>query len=277
MNTLIILLRHYQEYLEKLPLSGNTKRAYISRVKQFLAFVSVRQSTIEEESIDWKRHICEYRQRLIRSQYQPGTINDILTAITHFLLCVEENAPKIDRELDPFREQAWLTEIQCEKFLSVVWNTTNDRNRTIALLMLFSGLRVGECAELQLGDLSITDSAVSVRLPGRSANDIVRLVSPAAGALARWLLLRECIVSSEARDPAMIQHVFISRKGKPMSKRGIDYIIRRLGWSANLDISSEKLRRSGKNLQVVGYENRGSSDKLWFQTGLVNSLEGARS
>jgi site-specific recombinase XerD len=243
-DLLVTMFQQYQSRLVELPIAPNTRKAYASRVRHYLAFVSFNRATCDEGFPDWTFSVNEYRQYLRHYQNQDaGSINNTLTAVQHFLSCCGQDRLPIAREPVQVKASAVLSDYQYRTFLSVAFACNDKRNRALALLISLSDLRVGQCSQLRLEHLNGTEPGNLLITRGEHA--ALSLHPIVANALIEWLQIREptCLGQQQKENT---DFVFFSRSMSPLSKRGIDYIIRSMGWSANLDVSPEKLRRTYK-------------------------------
>jgi site-specific recombinase XerD len=92
------------------------------------------------------------------------------------------------------------------------------RNSAILLMLLDTGIRLSECANLDLFDINLANG--QVRVWGKGAKQrLVRLGNTAMLALKRYLDQRPDVASPR---------LWITKNGKPLAKSGIQIVIRRL-------------------------------------------------
>ena len=98
--------------------------------------------------------------------------------------------------------------------------------RDLAILELFysTGIRLSELSGMNLDDLDLLSDQAKVRGKGRKER-IVPVGSRAVLALRRYLNLREPVVALAGGDR---RAVFVSRRGKRLSPRGIQRIVHRM-------------------------------------------------
>jgi site-specific recombinase XerD len=128
------------------------------------------------------------------------------------------------------------------------------RNRAIILVLLDTGMRVGECAGITLSDINLGNGLIKVTGKG-SKQRLVRLGEMSGAALKHYLSLRKGYTS---------ESLWIGRDGRPLKKDGIQIMIRRLSklggnvrWSAHTfrnTFSINYLRAGGDpfTLQILG-------------------------
>ena len=88
------------------------------------------------------------------------------------------------------------------------------RDRAMMELLYSSGLRLAELVSLELGDVDLGDS--SVRVSGKGAKtSVVPVGTHASHAIREWLNVRPQFLKQENN------HLFLSRRGKPISRRSV--------------------------------------------------------
>ena len=117
-----------------------------------------------------------------------------------------------------------LTPEEVRKLLEAINpNTPNGaRNYAMVLLMLDSGPRVSEVAELRIRHLDLQDRQAMIMGKGRKERTIP-FVQQTAGALMRYLTTFRPQPVNPEHD-----HVFLSVDGYPMTRNSIECVIRRL-------------------------------------------------
>src|SRR6266496_1942535 len=115
------------------------------------------------------------------------------------------------------------------------------RDRAIALLLFYTGLRISECAALQLSDvrLSSRKGLVIVRMGKGNAYREVPLNAEVRTALDAWLQQRQKWVSQRNESA-----LFLTKQGTRLATRTIDDVVRRLGQEAHLSLSAHILRHT---------------------------------
>jgi integrase/recombinase XerC len=199
---------------------------------------------------DYKTYLKTERQA------KPTSVNLALAAIDHFHQFIGNDRPQIQRESLPAQAPRALKPEEQKAFLRAAERTPLVRDRAIAQLLFYTAVRLGECAALNLDDVRVSarKGIVIIRSGKGDAYREVPLNTEVREALRFWLKARNKRFP-HTPDPAF----FLNPKGKRLSARSIDLIIRRIGADAHLELSAHVLRhtcltnlvRNGNDLVLV--------------------------
>jgi integrase/recombinase XerC len=133
--------------------------------------------------------------------------------------------PKLDKRLPTYLDRT-QTQTLFDWAESRAGGDELGPTRDLAILELFysTGIRLSELGGMNLQDLDLLSDQLKVRGKGRKER-IVPVGSRAVLALRRYLNLREPLVAQVRGDR---RAVFLSRRGKRLSPRGIQRIVHRL-------------------------------------------------
>jgi site-specific recombinase XerD len=101
-------------------------------------------------------------------------------------------------------------------------NSSNARNQTIFMIMLDTGLRVGELVNLKMNDIHVNEGLLKVLGKGKKER-LVPMGSKAQRALQRYLFRYRPQPFSKNTD-----NVFLSLVGKPLTENSVKLIFSRL-------------------------------------------------
>ncbi len=257
----------YEAWLGRQPLAGRSRDAYLAQVRAFVTWLAGSehggQALVDAGVRDWA--VRDYKRHVKTSkQWAPRSVNQALAAIDNFYRSLGVGRPEVAREdLAQVAPRA-LGEDEQRRFLRTVEGCPSARDRAIATVFFYTGLRLSELAALEVADLSI--SARRGRLRVRSgkgdAYREVPLNSACRSAIDEWIEARTGQLASLAEgDAASVEPgaLWVSRAGSAMSARAVDLIIRRLAKDANLELSAHTLRhtavtnliRSGADVVMV--------------------------
>lgn len=236
------LQTEYLQSLARAPLSKNTKRVYASRVAAFLEWLPEDANLAEDRDFV----VRDYRQHLKDAHRAPATVNSALDAVGHFLLTVNLGSPNARRERLPQAAPRALESKEQKLFLRAAERAGSSRDRAIALLGFYSGLRVAELAALNIADvaLSARKGTVTVWHGKGDRHRELPLHPEARAAVSEWL---------DERWESKSEALFINRRGGRLSARSVCEIVAQLGASVGLEISTHVLRHTfGTNLVRQG-------------------------
>lgn len=189
---------------------------------------------------------------------KPSSVNLSLAGIDNLYLFLGMGRPEVRREDLAQAAPRSLSVEEQKRFLRAVERSLESRDKALALLLFYGGLRIGELYKLDVEDvaLSARKGRVVVRSgKGDSYREVV-LNSEVREALSGWLDERKGSLINEEQSA-----LFLSRRGGRLSTRAVDLIVRKLGEEANLDrpLSAHALRhtcvtnlvRAGADLVLV--------------------------
>ncbi len=114
------------------------------------------------------------------------------------------------------------------------------RDRAIAVVLLYTGLRLAELVALDVDDVktSARKGLVIVRSGKGDAYREVPLNALVRQVLDEWLTERKTKAAEDERA------VFVGRSGRRLSKRSVDDVVRGLGKDADVQLSAHILRHT---------------------------------
>jgi integrase/recombinase XerC len=253
----------YREWLQQQPLAANTRLAYQRHATQFCTFLTsyicdYANPLTDPNARDYA--VRDFKTHLKKEQHaKPTSLNLALAALDHFYHYVGLGKPLVSREELPKQAPRALPADDQKKLLRAIARQSKARDRSIALLLLYTGLRISECCALDKADASYSSrkGVVIVRTGKNDTYREVPLNSEVRTALKEWEHERKNRYArfNEANTPAL----FLNRQGKRLSIRAVDLLLRRIGQDAGLTFSAHILRhtcltnlvRSGNDLVLV--------------------------
>lgn len=251
----------YERWLQKQPLSENTKRTYRARARGFLGYLAATPAEYGDPLAD--EHARDYAARDYKSHLKtvnrakPSSVNLSLAAIHSFYRFLGLGKPDVGREALPGVVSGALSPEEQKRFLRAVERSESARDRRIATALFFAGLRVSELVGLDVGDVSISarKGRVVVRSGKGGAYREVALNAEVREALEEWLHKREELPGSDSSA------LFLNLRGGRLSSRAVDLVIRKFGQGAAIEkpVSAYVLRhtcmtnlvRNGNDLVLV--------------------------
>jgi len=253
----------YCHWLARQPLAANTRRAYQTQVRQYCASLVTTPAEFGDplrESHARDYAVRDYKLLLKTARHaRPTTVNLVLAALDSFYQFLGLGRPNVRREDLPQQAPQALAPDEQKRFLRAVERSTAAqavRNQALACLFLYTALRLHECARLNVEDvrLSARKGLVIVRSGKGDAYREVPLNAQARDALHAWLRVRAQAFPTTA-EPAL----FLSRHGRRLATRTVDFLLRQLSREAGLALSAHTLRhtclttlvRQGNDLVLV--------------------------
>ena len=278
-----------EEFLRSLS-SPHTRRAYERDLRDFTAWFRQTNGVEPTPETVTPADLREWRDFLSR-RLRPKTVNRKLAAVRAYLAWAYDLglAPSPPPRIRGVREQTsaprWLSKQEEFRLLReaeravLAAERISDaavfravRNLALVVLMLNTGLRVGEVVRLRLADLERNGRTWWVRVHGKGRKERrVPLNAAARKGLERWLAVREARgVSAET--------LFVGQRGHPLDASAIRRIVADLARRAGVQATPHTLRHTfakrlidaGVSLEKVaallGHENLNTT-RIYLEPG----------
>lgn len=263
MKPLIKILEDYEAYLllEK-GLAANSIASYSIDVRHLADFLLQKNLSLENVTQeDLHTFLAEIHELGIGPRSQARMISGIKSFFKYLVLegYREENPaefvefPKLARELPDV-----LSIEEIDAMIAMIPSDKDEslRNRAIIETLYGSGLRVSELINLRLSRIDFDEGVMLVE--GKGSKQRVVPVSPVAISLMQeWILQRNLMDVKPEGDDIL----FLNRRGRPLTRVMIFYIIKQLAELAGIkkNVSPHTLRHSfathllegGANLRAI--------------------------
>ncbi len=256
----------FAAWLERQPLSRRTAEAYRAQVGAYLRWLTGSEHAAEALSVeavrDWA--VRDYKRAMKKRRLKPTTVNQALAAIDALYRSLNMGRPDVRREALAQVAPRALAEDAQRRFLRSVERCPSARDRAIATLFLYTGLRLSELAALDLGDVAVSPrrGRLHVALGKNDAYREVPLNSACRAVLDDWAAARtKQLVALAQKDPELVatDALWLARGGGRLTSRAIDLVVRRLAADAGVELSAHVLRhtcvtnliRSGADVVLV--------------------------
>jgi len=239
------VLTAYEGWLLRQPLAKNTQEAYRFHVRQYGDYLATRSATGDDPIHDpFARDyaVRDYKRYLkTERKAKPASVNLTLAAIDHFYQFLGLDRVRVQREDLPRKSPRALKPEEQKAFLRAVERSSSLRDQALTRLLFYTGLRLSECAALNVDDISISarKGMVIVRSGKGETYREVPLNAEVRNALKDWLKERSKRFPTLS-DPAL----FLNLKGRRLSTRAIDLVLRQFGADAKLEVSAHILRHT---------------------------------
>lgn len=248
----------YEDWLERQPLAARSRATYRQQVRWFLDWLGsaggpgaaalAEASARDHAARDYKAYLKTHRRA------RPASVNLALAAIDHLYRHLGAERARVRREELPQQAPRALAREEQRALLRAA-EDASVRDRAIVVTLLYTALRLGELAALDLDDVRISarKGVLVVRRGKGDAHREVALNSEARAALEAWIAERR--TSASASEQAL----FPGRAGGRLSARAIDEALRRVAARAQIALSAHVLRhtcltglvRAGHDLVLV--------------------------
>lgn len=257
------LLADYEAYLmlEK-GLSQNSIGAYTTDVRHLLDFLEGKNITpVDVEQLHLHEFLTVVHELGISPRSQARMISGIKSFYKFLLLerYMDENpslfveTPRLSRDLPDV-----LSVEEIDAMISMIPSDKDEslRNHAIIETLYGSGLRVSELTEARISRLDLDENILLVE--GKGSKERIVPISPVSADLIRdWLQQRSRIdIKPEGNDI-----IFLNRRGRPLTRVMIFYIVKQLAEMAGIkkNVSPHTLRHSfathllegGANLRAI--------------------------
>jgi len=252
LRALDVRYQKYHKWLQRQPLSDQTRRAYRGRIQGFLGYLGDTGEDIQPlvANTQERTHVLRQYKRYLKQKLKllPASVNAHLTAIDHFFQYCGAPKTKIAREDLPQEAPRALSKAEQELFLRRVAGCRRLKDRAVALLFFYTGIRIGECVSLDVDDVSVIGkkNRVVVRSGKGDRYREIPLHREARDALKAWLYERsEKFEESEKFNSKQIDDaLFLNPQGKRLSTASLDLIVRKIGHDCGFELSAHRLRHS---------------------------------
>ncbi len=265
------MLAGYAGWLKRQPLAARSREAYLAQVRGFVMWLAGSEhgarALADSHVRDWA--VRDYkRYAKTTKRWGPSSVNQALAGIDSFYRSRGAGRPEVAREELAQTAPEALGEAEQRTFLRFVQACPSARDRAIATVFFYAGLRLSELAALDMTDIAVSArrGRVKIRTGKGDAYREVPLNSPCRLALDEWFTARADQLAARAEagggDGAATRAtsaLWLSRSGTRMSSRAVDLVIRRLAADAGLELSAHVLRhtcvtnliRSGADVVLV--------------------------
>ena len=233
----------YETWLSEQTFTQSTRRNYAAQVRLFLDFVRHMSPDSPGAAVSLNQRdmlVEKYTDFLQNSAGAcPSSIYQSRTSIDNFYQFLGLGPSTIERKRYPQKLPRVLTPSEKENFVKALEASGSTKDKAVIALFLFAGIRLNECASLDVDDLSITAHTgkliVCKRKHGR--NRELSLDETTRKAVLAWLIER-----SETFPDNSDKALFVNSKGQRLSHSAVDLIVRKIGIRAGLVLSAQVLR-----------------------------------
>ena len=268
------LIKGYENYLKiEKSLSSNTVDAYIRDINKMDGFFNSEDSKKKINSInheDFQNYLTHLNELKINARSQSRVISSMRSFFRYLMIekIIDNNPsellenPKTGKKLPEF-----LTIDEIDLMVSQIDRSKSDGERNIAILEVLygCGLRVTELIELKISEIYWKEGFI--RIIGKGNKE--RLVPLGKIASKHLKIYLNEIRVHQKIDNQFVDHVFINKNGKKLSRVMIFKIIKKLTEKAGIqkNVSPHTLRHSfATHLVEGGADLRAVQEMLGHQS-----------
>jgi integrase len=181
----------YDGWLTRQPLAARTRDAYLAQARDFVTWLAGfehgARALVASDVRDWA--VRDYKRYVkTTKRWGPASVNQALAAIDNFYRSRGAGRPEVAREELAQTAPRALTEAEQRTFLRFAQACPSARDRAIATVFFYAGLRLSELGALDMTDvaLSARRGRVTVRAGKGDAYRHVPLSTPCRTALDEW-------------------------------------------------------------------------------------------
>ncbi|MHB8619942.1 MAG: hypothetical protein ACYDAG_10270 [Chloroflexota bacterium] len=153
------VLATYAGWLKQQPLAARSRDAYLAQVRGYVTWLAgsehgpraLADPHVRDWAVrDYKRHVKTARH------WAPASVNQALAAIDNFYRSMVVGRPDVLREELAQVAPRSLDEADQRSFLRIVEANPSARDRAMATVFFYGGLRLSELAALEVTDVEIS-------------------------------------------------------------------------------------------------------------------------
>jgi site-specific recombinase XerD len=217
-------------------MTGNTLRAYVSRLQNFEAYIQ--SISRQNPSMSMEACVISYVIACQKNDQAPQSVRGFCVAWKSY--CRFANLPypqvKISAQESPVQA---LAPAHQRRILQVLNESFTERDRALVSLIMLAGLRTGEIVHANFHDLRFHNDDLSLTV--RDEQGTVRRILPisrlARHMILAWILRRREI---KAADDAL----FVSNAGCRLHPNSIRWCVANVGRHVGIELSPQILRNT---------------------------------
>ncbi len=247
-------------------MAPSTKRVYASLARQFVNFIEERSDSLNTVTEGSLVHLA---QKFLTSDLngKASLINSRASATKHFLKTVGFSCRTFVRPETGRTTCKPLSDEELSIFLTAA-HQFRPRDRAIASLLATTGIRLSECAALDVENVNRIENTPHVTIGEVFASREIELTPETDRALQDYLQSR----ISQQRESISEQPLFTDKNGERLSLRALTACIKKIGWSARMSVTPSILRLT----RLMHIARRGDDIVTLAYLGGYDSLESAK-
>lgn len=228
-------LRDFELYLMKEERSDNTISCYLRDVKAFMTWYGEEVRTINEFAlIAYKKYLIAAEKTIITSNRKLASVNAFCRYLYDVRIINEAYVVKLTKNRDKSHYKG-VPEPELKVIREDIFKSNNMMHICIVEVLLGTGIRVSELAELTLNDIHISEDTSYLRIIGKgTVNRTMPLNKAAREAIEDYLKVRK-----ESKSNRLL----IGQRG-PIGRGAIYLILKNYGEQEHMKTTPHMLRHS---------------------------------
>ncbi len=240
-SKLIDQLLAAQQVVEASPqYTDSSRRIYLSRLRQFVQYLA--EKNMDPPVTEFQHRVCEFIDTCRTSlQWKTTTVNNFIRTFRAYARILHQPYVRtLETESDIRR--SYLSTTDEIRLLETARARPSCRETLLCLLFLRTPIGLSDCTNIKLDDLQQTsEGQIQLTVRNRYREQTQTLSPDLATALKNWLSERDSTECS-ADSP----YLFLGPKGDKLTTSAIDIMLRKTGWRAGLNLSTQTLRNARK-------------------------------
>lgn len=247
-------LARFELWLSKNIASRGSRRVHLSRVKQVRDFLH-RQLYQPAGSASELGSLANafLAYAVAELAFKTTTVNNFVTTFRLYETMTGKKSCLIGYQTRVKTTARILTDNEISRYLDCVGCGQSKRNQAMVLLFLKAGISVDQCSRIRMSHFIAGTDHFFLAVPGKTSTWLMKLEGELLDALQHWLFER-----SQSPIGALSPYLFYGQTGERLSPSSIDAAVRKVGWSARLNICCKVLRDTGRALAARTVQSRQS-------------------
>lgn len=228
-------LRDFELYLMREERSDNTISCYLRDVKGFLGWYGEEARTVNEFTlIAYKKHLIAREKTIITSNRKLASVNAFCRYLYDARIIRDAYTVKLTKNRDKSQYKG-VPEDGLKVIRDDILKSNNKLHICIIEVLLGTGIRVSELADLTVNDIHFSDDNSYLRIIGKgTVNRTMPLNKPTKEAIEEYLKVRK-----ESKSDRLL----IGQRG-PVGRGAIYLILKRYGEQEHVKTTPHMLRHS---------------------------------
>lgn len=243
-----IILEAYQTHLREDGKSDKTIQSYVTDVKGFLEWLSLKQ--VQFTGTLSRLYVTSYKE-YIQTIHSIHTINKKINSLNSFCQYLVSCGYQKEQVIFPAKDKIKIasgseqqvevfTEQEVERLLFYLESSggTSHRDKLMVLLLLYTGVRVSELVSIKIADLDLL--ALTIKVVGKGGKyRVIPMKMELSQSIRTYL-------DGERRGHKHVksEYLLLTQRSDKMDKDTVNKVLNRIGQNLNLVMKPHKFRHT---------------------------------